>query len=172
MQKLEHEQQIFVVQLIAVYRTPSQVKALVKEEFQIEISRQSVEYYDPTKNPELSEELQKIFKDTREAYLNPENVGIFHQAYRLDSLQRMAIKAEQSNQTRMAAALLKQAAEETGGIYTNRRELTGKDGAPLENGTSAGEAVQAILNRFSMHFPADPAADPVNEQPSTEEQSV
>ncbi len=31
----------------------------------------------------------------------------------------------------LASSLLKQAAEEVGGSYTNRRELTGKDGKDL-----------------------------------------
>ena len=43
----------------------------------------------------------------------------------------MADKAENQGNMVLASSLLKQAAEEVGGSYTNRRELTGKDGRDL-----------------------------------------
>ena len=43
----------------------------------------------------------------------------------------MAAKAEAKGNFPLAAQLHKQAAEEMGNAYTNRRELTGKDGKDL-----------------------------------------
>ncbi|MQV45441.1 DUF2280 domain-containing protein, partial [Sinorhizobium medicae] len=57
--------------------------------------------------------------------------AISHRAVRLRGLQRMAKKAEIQGNMELAASLMKQAAEEVGNAYTNRRELTGKDGKDL-----------------------------------------
>ncbi|PLU18353.1 hypothetical protein BMJ31_20250, partial [Sinorhizobium medicae] len=58
-------------------------------------------------------------------------IAISHRAVRLRALQRMAEKAEIQSNMVLAASLLKQAAEEVGNAYTNRRELTRKDGKDL-----------------------------------------
>jgi len=50
----------------------------------------------------------------------------------LRALQRMADKAETQGNTGLAAQLYKQAAEEVGNAYTNRRELSGPGGKPIE----------------------------------------
>lgn len=44
----------------------------------------------------------------------------------------MAVKAEQRKDFALAAKLLEQIARELGGSYTNRTELTGKDGGKVE----------------------------------------
>ncbi len=43
----------------------------------------------------------------------------------------MAVKAEDQGNMVLAAQLLEQAAKEMGNAFTNRRELTGKDGKDL-----------------------------------------
>jgi hypothetical protein len=44
----------------------------------------------------------------------------------------MAEKAEAQGNMVLASSLLEQAAKEMGGAFTNRRELTGKDGGAVE----------------------------------------
>src|SRR5829696_1206798 len=47
--KLTHEMQTFVVQRLACFEDPTTVAAAVAVEFNVEITRQAVEGYDPTK---------------------------------------------------------------------------------------------------------------------------
>jgi hypothetical protein len=132
--KLDREQQTFAVQALACFDSPAVVVASLKREFAVVISPQAVECYDPTKKAgrNLSHRWKALFEETRKTFLeDTASVAISHRAVRLRALQRMADKAETSGNMVLASSLLKQAAEEVGGSYTNRRELTGKDGKDL-----------------------------------------
>jgi hypothetical protein len=132
--KLTDEVRAFVVQSLAMFDTPSTVAAAVKAEFGIEISRQAVENYDPTKKAGKSRPFKRwkqLFEETRKTFLeDTATIGISHRTVRLRALQRMVDKAETQGNMVLAASLLRQAAEEMGG-GPNRREHTGKDGTPL-----------------------------------------
>lgn len=132
--KLNHEQQTFAVQSLACFDSPSAVAATLRKEHGVEITPQSIEAYDPTKKAgaNLAAKWRALFEETRKAFLeDTASIGISHRAVRLRALQRMAEKAEGQGNMVLAANLLEQAAKEVGDSYTNRRELTGKDGAPL-----------------------------------------
>lgn len=132
--KLDRDQQTFVVQALACFDSPAVVVASLKKEFGAAISPQAVECYDPTKKAgrNLSDRWKALFEETRKTFLeDTAAIAISHRAVRLRALQRMADKAETSGNMVLASSLLKQAAEEVGGSYTNRRELTGKDGKDL-----------------------------------------
>ena len=131
---LPEEVQLFIVQALACFKTPTEVAALVKEEFNIEISRQKVQYYDPTKGKDkgLAKKHKTIFTKTRNEYIaGVASVGIAHQRYRLERLQEMALAAEKAKNYPLAALLHKQAAEETGGVFTNTKQITGEGGGPV-----------------------------------------
>ncbi|EXI13963.1 hypothetical protein J610_3731 [Acinetobacter sp. 723929] len=72
MATLNKKQKLFIVQSLAVFNTPQETVSLVKEEFDIDVSRQQVESYDPTKfaGRDLSKELKDYFEKTREDYLS------------------------------------------------------------------------------------------------------
>lgn len=132
--KLSDEVKTFIVQALACFDAPSVVSAAVKKEFGVEASRQLVESHDPNKKAAsgLAPKWRILFEETRKAFLeDTATIGISHRAVRLRALQRMADKAEGQGNMVLASSLLKQAAEEVGGSYTNRRELTGKDGKDL-----------------------------------------
>lgn len=132
--KLTREQQTYVVQALACFDAPSIVAAALKKEFGVAISPQAVECYDPTKKAgrNLSVRWTALFEETRKTFLeDTASIAISHRAVRLRALQRMADKAETQGNMMLASSLLKQAAEEVGNAYTNRRELTGKDGKDL-----------------------------------------
>jgi hypothetical protein len=132
--KLTREQQTYVVQALACFDQPSVVVTAVKKEFGLMISPQLVEAYDPTKTAgrKLSERWRALFETTRKAFLEEiASIAIRHRAVRLRALQRMADRAETQGNIVLASSLLKQAAKEVGDIFTNRRELTGKDGKEL-----------------------------------------
>lgn len=132
--KLSEEVKRYIVQALACFDSPSTVAAAVKKEFGIEVSRQLVETYDPNKRAaaKLSDKWKALFKASREAFIEDQSeIGISHRSVRLRKLAQQVELNESRGNSAMVAQLLKQAAEEVGGSYTNRRELTGKDGKDL-----------------------------------------
>lgn len=132
--KLSDEVRTFIVQALACFDTPSQVVAAVNQEFGLKITRQSVEKYDPTKvaGAKVAPKWRTLFEAARKSFIDDSSqIAIAHRSTRLRALQRMANLAENKGNLPLAASLHKQAAEEMGNAYTNRRELTGKDGKDL-----------------------------------------
>ncbi|KAK52530.1 DUF2280 domain-containing protein [Bordetella bronchiseptica] len=134
MAKLNEATQRFIVQALACYDTPTQVAEAVKEEFGIEINRQQAASYDPTKvtSKALAKKWRDLFAATRKAFLEQvSEIPIANQAYRLRQLDRIAVEAMRRKNVVLAAQIIEQAAKETGGMFTNKREMTGAGGAPL-----------------------------------------
>ncbi|MDK4720120.1 DUF2280 domain-containing protein [Rhizobium sp. CNPSo 3968] len=132
--KLSDEVKTYIVQALACFDSPSIVASAVKKEFDIDVSRQLVESHDPNKKAAsgLAPKWRALFEETRKTFLeDTASIAISHRTVRLRALQRMADKAETQGNMVLASSLLKQAAEEVGGAYTNRREITGKDGKDL-----------------------------------------
>ena len=124
MAALKNEVKIFIVQALACFDTPSQVSQAVKQEFDIDVTRQQVEQHDPTKRAgsHLAAKWQTLFNDTRKRFREQTaEIPIANRAHRLRTLGRMAEKAESSKNMALTAQLLEQAAKETGDIYINRR---------------------------------------------------
>lgn len=133
---LTDELQLFIVQALACFLTPSQVAELVKAEFNIEVSRQSVQYYDPTKGKKkrLAKKHIAIFKATRKAYLaGISDVGVANQRYRLEKIQGVVERAEalRGKNDFLLLQALRQAAEEMGEVYTNKKQITGEGGGAV-----------------------------------------
>ncbi|MGK9336056.1 DUF2280 domain-containing protein [Sinorhizobium meliloti] len=138
--KLSEEVKTFIVQSLACFDTPSIVVEAVRKEYGETITRQSVEGYDPTKKAgsNLAEKWKLLFEETRKTFLeDTATIAISHRAVRLRALQRMAEKAETQGNMVLAANLLEQAAKEVGDSYTNRRQISGPDGGPVEVRTLA-----------------------------------
>ena len=128
------EVKAFVVQALASFDTPTQVVELVKAEYGLTLTPQGVQAYDPTRysGRRLAAKWRVLFEQARKAFIeDTSTIPIAHRSSRLRALQRMATAAERKGNYPLAAALNKQAAEEMGNAYTNRRELTGKDGKDL-----------------------------------------
>lgn len=132
--KLTDDVRTFIVQALACFDTPSQVVAAVNQEFGLTITRQNVEKYDPTKvaGAKVAPKWRTLFEAARKSFVEDSSqIAIAHRSTRLRALQRMATAAEAKGNYPLAAQLHKQAAEEMGNAYTNRREITGKDGKDL-----------------------------------------
>ena len=161
--KLNNEIRTFIVQSLACFDGPSTVVKAVQEEFRITVTRQSIETYDPTKRAGkgLAPKWCTIFEETRAAFLeDTSKIGISHRAVRLRGLQRMAEKAEAQGNMVLASSLLEQAAKEMGGAFTNRREVTGKDGKDLappvtiDAGKLSTGALRELLGAFDDDTPS------------------
>lgn len=73
-------------------KLPQQVVEAVKQEYKIEITRQQVALYDPTKvaGRNLSKKLKDLFTRTRKDFrANIEDIAIANKAFRLKELQGM-----------------------------------------------------------------------------------
>lgn len=145
MATLNKKQKLFIVRSLAQFNTPQETVVLVKEEFEIDVSRQQCEAYDPTKRvgKDLSADLKAEFEATRKEFLDaPQSIPIANLSVRL---QRMENQYQKHSKNRVAAlSILKQAAEDMGGKYTNKQEITGKDGQPLQ--TTTVQATQEQVN--------------------------
>lgn len=131
---MNDEIRVFVIQALASFDGPSQVVEAVKQEYGVQMTPQAVQCYDPTKyaGRNLKPKWRAIFEKARKAFVeDSSDIPIAHRSTRLRALQRMAQAAEKAKNYPLAASLHKQAAEEMGNAYTNRRELTGKDGKDL-----------------------------------------
>lgn len=146
---------LFIVQALACYDTPSQVSVAVKEQFGVEITRMQASTYDlgkPTCRG-ISKKLQAVFEATRAAFLaDVSTIPIAQQAYRLRVLQRSLVKVEGQGNVSMVAQLLEQAAKESGGAFTNRRELTGKGGGPLVTANVSREELREAVTSVRDQF--------------------
>ena len=137
--KLSDEAKVFVVHSLAAFESPASVAASVKKDFAVDITRQAIEAYDPTKyaGRNLGEPWKTIFEESRKAFVGEKvEVGIAHRAIRLHRYEKLYLEAERRGATKLAAELLVLAAKESGDAFTNKRQLeaTGKDGAPLLSG--------------------------------------
>ena len=134
MTDLNEFQKAFLVTENACYRKPAALAKAFKETFDLEISRQLVECYDPTKvaGKDLSEQWRVLFNKARKAFLeDTEDIQFFHQPARLRALNDIALTAIDRGNTVEARAALEQIAKEAGGAYTNKRELSGPGAAPF-----------------------------------------
>lgn len=145
MARLTERVKRFLVGELATFSTPSEAAESVQEHFGIEVTRQQVEHYDPTKvtGHNLAQPLRDLFWELRKAYRErTDDIPIANKAYRLDQLQRMyraALRAFEQSESRggrvnlpMLQAmqeLLERAAKEAGDAYSNRRIFSGVIGS-------------------------------------------
>ncbi|ELW90946.1 PF10045 family protein [Acinetobacter sp. WC-743] len=144
MAALKKEVKLFIVRSLAVFNTPTETVELVNQEYGVIVTKQQCEKYDPTKRAgeNLSEELKKDFEKTREMFLGkPENIPIANLSVRLQRYENMFIGTKNNV---MKLKIQEQAAKDMGGQYTNRQEITGKGGEPLQ--TTFVQATQEQVN--------------------------
>lgn len=141
MARLTEEQRAFIVIELACRRQVADVIARFREEYSVEIDRKQVHEYNPDSvhgKKTMAKKWRKLFEETRKNFdADMTSIAIASKNYRLRTLQEMLEKMVERGNVGMAKDLLKQAAEETGGAYTNRREFTGKDGKDLPAATGA-----------------------------------
>ena len=129
MKRLSGECKQLIVQSLACFIAPSEVVAAVKLQFGIELTRQQVAFYDPTKGAgaeRLSQTLRDLFAATRERFISSvDDVGIAHLRYRLERLQEVCDRAEARGNDFLLLKVLEQAAKEVGGWY-DRRGVDGR----------------------------------------------
>lgn len=132
MAALKEPVKIYIVQALACRDTPQEVVEQVKQEFGVDISRSQCECYDPTKysGRNLSKKFVELFESTRVRFDEGLiDIPIANKYYRLKQYQR---QLDRTRNVKTALKILEQAAKDIGGQFTNRQEITGKDGGPVQ----------------------------------------
>lgn len=115
---LSREAREFVAERVACFDSPSEVAAAVAERFGVQITRQGVAAYDPTKRAgrSLTPAYAAAFAERRQAFLrDTAAIGIASKVFRLRALDRMRCEAEERGNFPLVAKILTQAAREMGG---------------------------------------------------------
>jgi len=146
MARLKKHEKAFIVRSLAQFMEPSQVVEAVKENFKIDVSRQQVECYDPTKvaGADLSQEFIDMFHEARKKYIEQPiyNVEGANDIVQLQILSDLLV-AKKSNVV-MSIKLIDQMQKIVKGHYEKKIEITGKDGGPLQ--TTTVQATQEQVN--------------------------
>lgn len=125
MATLKDEQKVFIVRHLARFRSPAEVVVEFKNEYGIDIQLQQVVIYDPTRAKFAAGARWKdLFNELREAFIKDvDAIPSAHQGFRVNMLHAMAMEAFKKKNYNQAQSLLKQAAEEVGGVLTNERHM-------------------------------------------------
>ena len=118
MATLKEPVKIFIVQSLACRDTPQEVADAVKQEFGIQIERQQVAAYDPTKvrGKDLSKKFVDLFHETRKKFDEGLiDIPIANKHFRLKQYDKLL--AKNSKNVVMSLNILKQAAQDLSLIH-------------------------------------------------------
>ena len=158
MATLKEPVKIFIVQSLACRDTPQEVAELVKQEFKISIDRVQVAAYNPTKaaGKNLSKKFVELFHKTRADFdAGLIDIPIANKHYRLKQYQKQLER--NAKNTVMSLKILEQAAKDCGGQFTNKQEITGAGGGPIQNEntvvvTATDEQVRQAINELESEY--------------------
>lgn len=155
MAALKEPVKIFIVQSLACRDTPKEVVDMVRQEFNVEITLQQCTSYDPTRLTcrNLGKDLRKLFNETREKFdAGLIDIPIANKHFRLKQYQKQLER--NAKNTVMSLKILEQAAKDVGGQFTNRQEITGKDGEALQTTVvhATQEQVEAAVKKAQKEY--------------------
>lgn len=154
MAALPNEVKAFIVQSLACFETPTKIVELVKEEFNLVVTRQQISAYDPANAmaKSLSAKWVDLFASTRERFQTEiSDIPIANKAYRLRVLNRMMAAAEKMKNLSLTAQLMEQAAKEVGEAYTNKQKLehSGPNGGVIQTATLNLKEFEEIARKLN-----------------------
>jgi hypothetical protein len=126
MAKLKDVHKVFITSSLACYYSPTKVKELVQETFDLDISTSQIVYYNPETNRsgDLSEKWVRLYYDTRRQFVEGNvDIPITHKRYRLQTLQQTLEQFRTMKNLYGILQTLEQAAKEVGGMYEQNKAL-------------------------------------------------
>lgn len=158
MAELKEPVKIFIVQALACRDTPQEVADQVLQEFGVKIDRRQCQLYDPTKaaGKNLSKKFVELFHKTRADFdAGLIDIPIANKHYRLKQYQKQLER--NAKNTVMSLKILEQAAKDCGGQFTNKQEITGAGGGPIQNEntvvvTATDEQVRQAINELESEY--------------------
>lgn len=134
--KLTDIHRAFIVKKLACFMTPTAVAKALLDEHGVTITVQSVQGYDPHTHAgrRLSKGWREVFSVARKAFLDhiEDHIPEANKAVRVAGLAKGAQHFEQRGNYMAMAEMYEKIAKELGNVHTNRRELTGKNGGPMQ----------------------------------------
>lgn len=125
---LTEEMKRQIVIELATFRSPPEIRDMLKAEHGVEIALTDIHPYDATKEwCRAGHALRELFHQARKEFVEGvTDQPIASQQFRLRMLHRLAQKCEARGEFAEAGKLLEQAAKECGGLFTNVRQLEGR----------------------------------------------
>ncbi len=122
--KLTEEQRHFAVVLFAGFWQPKQVVKALKEEFDVQVSRQAVCAYSPKHNPKVAEKWRIIYDAARAKFIDDQDsIAVSHLSHRQAVRDRIVRAAEESGDHATVLEALDRAAKDQGGLFTAKRQI-------------------------------------------------
>lgn len=134
MAKLKKVEQLYIVRSLAQFMTPTEVVKDIKEKFNIDVSPQQVEAYDPTKaaGRDLRQEFKDEFTNAREEYLKQP----IHNISGANDIVQLKILSDllwaKKNNVPMTIKIVDQMQKIMKGFYEKKLEITGANGGPIQ----------------------------------------
>lgn len=122
MARLNKKVKLFIVRLLAEFESPTDAVKQVKAVFNIDVTPQQCEAYDPTKytGQDLSQDLaDQFYVYRRKANEQLEAIPIANKRYRLQRLQNLIDHERYKDNPVLVPKMMEQAAKEMGHQYTN-----------------------------------------------------
>ena len=139
MARLKKAEKVFIVRSLAQFMTPTEVVKDIKEKFNIVVTPQQVEYYDPTKvaGANLPQEFADLFNEARKEYLAQplHNIIGANDIVQLQILSDLLVSKK--GNVVLAIKLVDQIQKIVKGHYEKKIEITGKDGGPIQQETKS-----------------------------------
>jgi hypothetical protein len=126
--KLTRAQKADVVRRLAAYDSPGAIAKSLKQDYGIEITRQAIAFYDPTRYSarRRPKRWADLFRETRaEIIAGKADAGAAHRLVRVRRLDQMACDQMDKGNAAEARALLKQAADEMSRMAEERNDASG-----------------------------------------------
>ena len=138
--RLPDEVRRFIVTLLACHERIADVRRAVAEAFPdlpegVVVTENKVRALDPTqaRGQQMSPALKTLFWKTRRHFdTQAEKKLVGQLRHRLGLYDIVVARALSKGNEQLALLALKQAAQDAGGVFTNRRELSGPNGKPVE----------------------------------------
>jgi hypothetical protein len=137
MARLKKAEKIYIVRSLAQFMPIAEVVRDIKEKFNLDVSPQQVEYYDPTKvaGADLAQELVDLFNEARKEYLAQplHNIIGANDIIQLQILSDLLVSKK--GNVVMSIKLIDQIQKIVKGHYERKLEITGKDGGAIKTET-------------------------------------
>ena len=138
------------------------ILAFLEENFKVTVDRKALSHYDPRLNPKLDDDLKSLYERTAAEFWDKKHFEALNSLNFRQRLRQELYEASGRN-LKLKLEILDAAAKDEGGLFSNRREVTGADGAPVVslNVENVAMASAQDLARVLAEFPLDMIAPDV-----------
>ena len=111
-----------VVQRLARWEDPSDIRKAIKETHGIDLSPQQITYYNPdSSDTDVAQKWRNLYDETRERFLHDSSdIFVSKKTARLRELQDLYLRAKKRGALKLAMEILEQVSKEQGGMFKNK----------------------------------------------------